>query len=91
MKTISLTEFNQNPSRATRLADEDEVIIMRRGSAAYRLVRIADEPTDPVEALVRAGLLAPPRNARRATERRTASTTADVGAALDEDRARLDG
>lgn len=91
MKTISLTEFNQNPSRATRLADEDEVIIMRRGTAAYRLVRVADEPTDPVETLVRAGLLTPPRNAGRTAERRTASTTVDVGALLDEDRSRLDG
>lgn len=91
MRTISLTEFNQNPSRATRLADEDEVIIMRRGTAAYRLVRVADEPADPVEALVRAGLLAPPRNAGRTSGRRHASTTVDLGAALDEDRARLDG
>lgn len=91
MKIISLTEFNQNPSRATRLADEDEVLIMRRGTAAYRLVRVQDEPSDPIEALVRAGVLTPPRSSVRRSGHTAASTSADVGALLDEDRDRRDG
>jgi hypothetical protein len=89
VKTLTLTEFNQNPSRATRLADEDDVVILRRGAAAYRLVRVQDEPADPVERLLATGFLAPPRAARR--QHRTASTSADLGAMLDADRGRLDG
>lgn len=37
MTSITLTELNQNPSRATRLADHGEVIVMRRGHPAYRI------------------------------------------------------
>ncbi|MCL2468259.1 MAG: type II toxin-antitoxin system Phd/YefM family antitoxin [Micrococcales bacterium] len=89
MRTLTLTEFNQNPSRATRLADEGDVVILRRGAAAYRLVRIADEPSDPVEQLLATGFLSPPRAGHE--HRRTASTSVDLGAALDADRGRLDG
>lgn len=92
MKTLTLTEFNQNPSRATRLADDDEVLILRRGLPAYRLVRAVDESGgDPVEALLASGLLSPARGARRAGGRRVARTEHDLGAALDADRERLDG
>lgn len=91
MRAITLTEFNQNPSRATRLADEGDLLILRRGTAAYRLSRVHDEPADPVEALIHTGVLTLPRSATRKTSHRTAVTTADVGAMLDEDRGRLDG
>lgn len=91
MKTITLTDFNQNPSRATRLADEDEVLILRRGSAAYRLVRVHEEEADPVSALVQTGILAPPRASGDRSSRRTAVTSSDLGAMLEADRERLDG
>jgi hypothetical protein len=90
MKTITLTEFNQNPSRATRLADEDEVLILRRGTAAYRLRRVQGEPADPVAALIQTGILTPPRAANRRPTHRTAISSADLGAMLEADRGRLD-
>lgn len=91
MKTITLTDFNQNPSRATRLADEDEVLILRRGSAAYRLVRVTEEQTDPVAALVQTGILTPPRSTAGRGPRRTAATSSDLAAMLEADRERLEG
>ncbi|MDN5570826.1 MAG: hypothetical protein L0G22_06165 [Propionibacteriaceae bacterium] len=92
MTSITLTELNQNPSRATRLADHGEVIVMRRGRAAYRITRI--EPTgDPLDELIAAGLAHPARStAPRAARRfRTLTTTVDLGAALDAERSRFDG
>lgn len=91
MQTITLTDFNQNPSRATRLADEDEVLILRRGSAAYRLVRVTEEQTDPVAALVQTGILTPPRSTTGRGPRRTAATSSDLAAMLEADRERLEG
>lgn len=90
MATMSLTEFNQNPSRATKLADEGEVVILRRGVPAYRLERANAGSDDPVEALVMSGVLARPRARTRRNVHRTASTEVDVGRALDSDRQRLD-
>lgn len=90
MKTITLTEFNQNPSRATRLADDDEVLILRRGTAAYRLNRVHDKPTDPVEALVQTGILSPPRASTLRPTRRSATSSSDLGAILEADRERLE-
>lgn len=90
MTTMSLTEFNQNPSRATKLADEGEVVILRRGVPAYRLQRANAGSDDPVEALVMSGVLAPPRAGTRRAAYRTASTEVDVGQALESDRQRLD-
>lgn len=91
MATITLTELNQNPSRATRLADHGEVIVMRRGHAAYRITKIEDS-RDPLDDLIASGLARParsttPRSARRF---RTLKTGVDLGAALDAERARLD-
>ena len=90
---MTLTEFNQNPSRATQMADTDEVVVLRRGVAAYRLERVCEQPGDPVEALVKAGLLAPARRGGQARVRPlpVAHVEADVGAMLDADRGRLDG
>lgn len=89
MKTITLTDFNQNPSRATRLADEDDVLILRRGTAAYRLSRVRDNQADPVAALVQTGILTPPSATSRKAARRTASASSDLGAMLEADRERL--
>lgn len=93
MKTISLTEFNQNPSRATRLADTEDVVVLRRGVATYRLQRIREATADPVEQFIQAGLLTPPRTAGKARHGRlrVAPTEVDLGSALDTDRSRLDG
>ena len=60
MLTMTLTEFNQNPSRATRLAEHGEVGILRRGVLAFKLVPV-DPPEDPLASLVTAGLARPPR------------------------------
>lgn len=89
MRTITLTEFKQNPSRATRLADEDDVLILRRGTAAYRLSRVRGDQEDPVAALVQTGILTPPRATTRKGARRTANVSSDVGAMLEADRDRL--
>ena len=61
MTSITLTELNQNPSRATRLADHGEVIVMRRGHAAYRITKI-ESSGDPLDELVATGLARPARS-----------------------------
>ena len=92
MKTITLTEFNQNPSRATRMAETDDVLVLRRGVAAYRLERVRSESSDPVEGMVEAGLLSSRRRveARRGRRFPVATSSTDLGALLDDDRDRLD-
>lgn len=92
MTSITLTELNQNPSRATRLADHGEVIVMRRGHAAYRITKI-ESSGDPLDELVATGLARPARSTAPRTVRRfrTLSTETDLGAALDAERARFDG
>ena len=92
MASITLTELNQNPSRATRLADHGEVIVMRRGHPAYRITKI-ESSGDPLDELVATELARPshntvPRSARRFP---TIATGTDFGAALDTKRARFDG
>ncbi len=91
MTSITLTELNQNPSRATRLADHGEVIVMRRGRPAYRITRIESDG-DPLDELVAAGLARPPRSRTPRSTRRfpTLATTVDLGAALDAERSRFD-
>ncbi|QAY69277.1 hypothetical protein [Xylanimonas protaetiae] len=86
--TLSLTEFNQNPSRATRLADDGEVIVLRRGAAAYRLTKV-EHPEDPIDALIQSGLATPPRKAAKVTRFKHTATDQDAGALLDADRDRL--
>ena len=58
--TIPLSDFNRNPSRATRLARIGLVTITDRGVPAFEL-RAAARPSARYEALVRAGVLASPR------------------------------
>ncbi len=90
MKTISLTEFNQNPSKAARLADTDDVVVLRRGQPAYRLTRI--EPAgDPIDELLQTGALSPARRTGPRPHRfPSVATDVDLGAALDAERSRLD-
>ena len=79
MTSITLTELNQNPSRATRLADHGEVIVMRRGHAAYRITKIEssgdpldedeEEGPDATNEPTRPGAPRPPRQRRRRGKR----------------------
>jgi len=57
---MPLSDFNRNPSRATRLARVGSVTITDRGQPAFEL-RAVEQPSMRFEALVRAGVLAPPR------------------------------
>ena len=92
MTLITLTELNQNPSRATRLADHGEVIVMRRGHAADPITRM-ESSGDPLDELVATGLARPSRSTAPRSFRRfpTIPTGIDLGATLDAERARLDG
>jgi hypothetical protein len=61
---MSLTEFNQNPSRASRLAEHDKVRVTRRGQPYLLLVRDDEpirtlSPNEQIEQLVAAGKLLP--------------------------------
>ena len=62
---MTLTEFNQNPSRASRLAEQGEVRVTRRGRPYLRLVR-DDEPAPvltPIERIdqrIAEGKMIPP-------------------------------
>ena len=58
--TMPLSEFNRNPSQATRLARIGAVTITDRGLPAFELRALAP-PLARAEALVRAGVLTPPR------------------------------
>ena len=63
--TLTLSEFNRNPSRATRLARVGSVTITDRGLPAFEL-RFVAQTSARADALVRAGVLTPPRH--RSTE-----------------------
>jgi len=58
---ISLSEFNRNPSRATRLARVGSVTITDRGLPTFEL-RPVIQPSKRMDTLVRAGVLMPPRS-----------------------------
>ncbi|MCL1838308.1 MAG: hypothetical protein FWG47_03200 [Propionibacteriaceae bacterium] len=58
--TIPLSDFNRNPSRATRLARLGSVTITDHGIPAFEL-RVLARPRLRTEMLVRAGVLTPPR------------------------------
>ncbi|MDR1295205.1 MAG: type II toxin-antitoxin system Phd/YefM family antitoxin [Bifidobacteriaceae bacterium] len=91
MKTISLTTFNQNPSRAVRLAERDgKVQITRRGRVAYQLSSVGPAtPADPIDALVAAGLASLPRTTERRPIRRGSPVPGvGVGDLLEADRNR---
>lgn len=93
MKTVSMTEFNQHPSRVAKLAANDEVVVLRRGKAVLRIVGVDPASLDdPVDRLIGAGLAHPPRRSqRRTTPFPSIDTDIDLGAMLETDRSRLDG
>ncbi|MCL2490877.1 MAG: hypothetical protein FWF36_09220 [Propionibacteriaceae bacterium] len=59
--TIPLSEFNRNPSRATRLARIGSLTITDRGLPAFELRSVA-QPSNRMDTLVRAGVVTPPRS-----------------------------
>ncbi|WP_454132529.1 type II toxin-antitoxin system Phd/YefM family antitoxin [Microbacterium lacticum] len=88
MKTVSMTEYNQHPSRVARAVEaEGEVVVMRRGRPVLRIVRV-DDTSDPVEAMIAAGVLTAPRAESPRSQRPLPGPAAltDVGALLDDDR-----
>jgi len=92
MVSISLSEFNQNPARVRRLADKADVIVMRRGVPAYKVVRLAPPEDDPIQALRMLGKLLPRRRRGAPPAALPAlKTDVDLGALLDADRGRFDG
>lgn len=58
--SITLSDFNRNPSRATRLARVGSVTITDHGSPAFEL-RSLTQPSTRTAALVRAGILGAPQ------------------------------
>lgn len=58
--SMPLSDFNRNPSRATRLARIGSVTITDHGLPAFELRAVA-RPSLRSEALIRAGILAPPQ------------------------------
>jgi hypothetical protein len=60
MVTMTLTEFNQQRSAAVRMADTEDVLILRDGVPAYRLSHIA-APARTLASEVEAGRATPPQ------------------------------
>ncbi|MDR2703799.1 MAG: hypothetical protein LBB58_05610 [Cellulomonadaceae bacterium] len=87
MTTLTMTEFNRNPSQATRLADTEDVVIMRQGSPAYKLTKVK-APPKTLAALIEAGLAEPAQNRQPGRIRPTISTDIDGVEMALEDRAR---
>lgn len=91
MKTVSMTEFNQRPSRVARLAADADVIVLRRGKPVLKITHVGqDEPDDPLDALIRSGLVRPPRSGSREQPLPSIRTDVDLDAALAGQRGRLD-
>ena len=57
---MTLTEFNQNVSRATRIAREEDLYITERGVEAFRLTALP-QPDSLIEKLKRKGIIRPAR------------------------------
>ena len=56
--TITLSQFNRNPSYATRAAMEQDVIVTERGKPRFRLT-VLDSNQDVVERTIREGRTKP--------------------------------
>ena len=79
-----------NPAKVRRMADIDDVIVLRRGIPAYRVSRILADPQNPIDALRAQGKLSTRRRVGAVPQSLPAvNTEADLGALLDEDRGRL--
>ena len=64
---MTLTEFNQNPSRVVRLMEADAGVVVRvtkRGRPLFQVTAIPDD-TDVIRALVRGGVAVAPANPAR--------------------------
>jgi antitoxin (DNA-binding transcriptional repressor) of toxin-antitoxin stability system len=68
MASVTLTEYNQRPSRVARLARYEDVIITDRGEPVLRLSRI-DKPPSWRDALITAGVISRPATRRTALPR----------------------
>ena len=94
MPTMTLTEFNQNPSRVVRLlqADADTVIqVTKRGVPLFQIAAI-ERSDDPLQALIAAGRAQTPANPSRAPldyGDRTVPAGLDLVADLERERNRL--
>jgi antitoxin (DNA-binding transcriptional repressor) of toxin-antitoxin stability system len=63
MATVTLTEYNQRPSRIARLARHEDVVITDRGQPVLRLSRI-DQPPSRRDALIASGVISRPARRR---------------------------
>ena len=64
MPTMTLTEFNQNPSRVVRLLQADAHAVIRvtkRGVPLFQIAAI-ERPDDPLQTLIAAGRAEAPTN-----------------------------
>jgi len=77
MATMTLTEFNQNVSRATRLARVEDVIITERGQPSFTLCAV-NRPPDRLERLIKAGLVRPAQTPLRGKAFRTLDVDSSV-------------
>ena len=82
MATVTLTEYNQRPSRVARLARHEDVIITDRGQAVLRLSRIGP-PSSRRAALLASGVITRP--ARRRGPLPRSSTPQDVARSVIEE------
>jgi hypothetical protein len=88
MRTMTMTEFNQAPSKAARYADVEDVVIERYGQPTYRLTRIVSAPLT-IKAALETGLATPPQSLDTAGGLPVFDTASDaIGLALAERDAR---
>jgi len=94
MSTMTLTEFNQNPSRVVRLLEADAhatIRVTRRGVPLFQITAI-ERPADPVGALIAAGRGRAPSHPSSEPIRygdTSVPSGLDLGAELERDRDRL--
>jgi hypothetical protein len=64
MATVTLTEFNRNPSRVARLAQTEDVIVTDHGVASLEVRRVGGQ-SSRLDQLRRAGVIRPARDRSR--------------------------
>jgi len=92
---MTLTEFNQNPSRVVRLLERDATTVIRVTKRGRPLFQVTAIPPvgDPLQGLVAAGLAEPPANPSQvpiAYDDQPVPPWLDLDAELTSDRARRD-
>ena len=91
---MTLTEFNQNPSRVVRLLEADsetEIRVTKRGQPLFQVTRVAHQD-DPIRQLIDTGLASPaakPVSDPLAYDNEALPAGFDLAAALERDRNRL--